>query len=82
MAIVFAVMLQVSQPSSTGDSTTVTTAAPAKPKRICRSIEHSGSMFRDRVCKTAEEWRATDESATGSDDVQTLQRGAGNPKPE
>lgn len=75
-------LLQATGPSPTGDTTVVTAAAPAKPKRICRSIEHSGSMFRDRVCKTTEGWRETDASSVGSDDAQTLQRGAGLPRPE
>lgn len=82
MILPFLLSFQAIQPPPTGDTTVVTATKPAKPKRICRSIEHSGSMFRDRICKTAEEWRVTDDSTNGSDDVQTLQRAAGMPKPE
>lgn len=82
MILPILLFFQVTQPTPAGDTTVVTASKPAKPKRICRSIEHSGSMFRDRICKTAEEWRATDDSTSGSDDVQTLQRGAGMPQPE
>jgi hypothetical protein len=38
---------------------------PAKPKKICRSVERSGSRLSKSVCKTAEEW-ATDESNDGA----------------
>jgi len=82
MILPILLLLQTTPPAPAGDTTVVTATKPAKPKRICRSTEHSGSMFRDRVCKTAEEWRATDESTTGSEDVQTLQHAAGMPKPE
>lgn len=82
LTFLLAGLATVTVPTSVGQTDKGTSPPPAKPKRICRSIEHSGSMFRDRVCKTAEEWRVADESSTGSEDAQTLQRGAGAPKPE
>ena len=82
MILPIILLLQAADTPTTVDSTVVTAKAEPKPKLICRSLEHSGSIFRDRVCKTADEWRARSDSTKGSDDFQTLAHISANPKPE
>lgn len=50
--------------------------APADPnKKTCRAQENTGSLFTTRVCHTAAEWQAIDESnknaARNFDDKKT-----------
>lgn len=33
---------------------------PAKPKKVCRSEQPTGSFIAKRTCHTAEEWKAID----------------------
>lgn len=45
---------------ATGDATTTQTAKPEKPKRICKSIKMTGSALGRRICKTEEQWAASE----------------------
>ena len=46
-------------------------AAPPKEKKICRSLDVTGSMMAKRTCHTREEWRQIDD-ANGEDARRTL----------
>lgn len=81
LALIMLLQMSPAPPAPAVDPGALTAAAPAQPKRICRSVEHTGSMFRDRICKTAEEWRAVDEATKGGDDLDTLRRGSSSVRP-
>lgn len=53
---------------------------PVDPdKKICRTLDQTGSMFTRRVCHTAEEWKAIDganaKSAQSFDDTRNKSGG-------
>ncbi len=58
-------------------------AAPAKEKKICRTLDVTGSMMPKRTCRTREEWRQVDD-ANDEDARRTLngRRNDGIPKAE
>lgn len=39
----------------------------AKPKKVCKASQHTGSRMTKRVCKTVQEWRHEEERANGED---------------
>lgn len=55
-------------PAGSAAATTVQTAKPAKPKKICQRIESTGSSVPKKVCRTVETPKVETEatvSATG-----------------
>ena len=63
-APLLAVAVPASAQQATGDAAAAPTAAPVKPKKICREDPaRTGShMGGGRICKTAEQWRELDQA--------------------
>jgi hypothetical protein len=56
---------------------TTPAAKPAKPKRVCREQDFTGSRMPQRTCHTADEWAAIDSGKVSHDaSSQTRQYGA------
>jgi hypothetical protein len=59
------------------DAAPAPAAKPAKPKRICREQDFTGSRMPQRTCHTADEWAAIDSGKVSHDaSSQTRQYGA------
>jgi hypothetical protein len=62
MFLIAAVLLASAQPVADPQAATPVTPAPKKEKKICRTLNTTGSRLGgDRVCKTKAEWDADSE---------------------
>lgn len=52
--------LAVTTPAATTAPAEAPPAKPVEPKKICRSEEQLGTIFKKRTCHTQEEWDAID----------------------
>ncbi|MBS0474169.1 MAG: hypothetical protein JSR28_03330 [Proteobacteria bacterium] len=77
MIALFAISLATPAVASdqTGPSTPAT-KSEQKPKTVCRTVEKTGSIMRQRVCKTQDEWASIDQANEATKDRRIEQRSA------
>ena len=54
-------------------------AKPAKPKKICREQDFTGSRMPQRICHTADEWAAIDSGKAAHDASSQTRQYGGQP---
>ena len=62
-------------PGTASDQSAVQTKAASK-KKVCRRVEVTGSIMRESICKTADQWAAEDQAAKNEaeDRIQASRR--------
>lgn len=65
----------VPAPGSTNEQSAVQTKAVSK-KKVCRRVEVTGSIMRESICKTVDQWAAEDQAAKNEaeDRIQASRR--------
>ncbi len=58
----FAAVALLAAPALAQSNSASPASAPEKPKKICRKEVATGSLFGERTCHTAAEWREIDEA--------------------
>lgn len=79
MSILFAAMVVISfDPTQAAAATSTPAVAPgAAEKRICRSVETTGSRFAKKTCHTKSEWVRLDEADKGAaSEMMSMRRAA------
>ena len=80
MHTVIALLLLAASPDAAGTATSApppAEAKPEKPKKICKTINMTGSRVGRRECRTIEQWTQAESASE-----LTVKGNAGNPSPQ